>query len=115
MKEISRSLTKHLDKEQEVGNNIQISERESSEIRWAIISYLNRLETTLTAVRHNVADEQMIYEQYKYLVSPEEGHSLLENFRKAAGGSESYPAIEEFANKLIKAHSHVSPGKTIIA
>jgi len=79
---------------------IEISERESSEIRWAVISYLNHLETILAAVRHNVADKDIVYEQFTYLVSPSDGHYLLEDFRKASGGATSYPSIEAFANEL---------------
>jgi len=96
-------------------NKIQVSERESSEIRWAVISYLNRLEATLTAVRHNVADKDMIYEQFEYLVAPSDGHYVLEDFRRAAGGTATYPSIEEFANELKTKHSQVNPGKARIA
>ncbi|ART83263.1 hypothetical protein CBP31_12055 [Oceanisphaera profunda] len=77
-------------------DKLQVTEREFSEIRWAVISYLNLLETVLTAVRHNIADKEMLYEQFTYLVSPSEGHYILEDFRNAAGGSKTYPSIEAF-------------------
>ena len=94
---------------------IQLSERESSEIRWAVICFLNQLETTLTAVRHNVADKAIIYEQFKYLISPSNGHYVLEDFRKAAGGSATYPSIEAFVSELKTEIKQVVPGKPRIA
>jgi len=93
----------------------KVSERESSEIRWGVISYLNHLETILAAVRHNIADKDMIYEQFTYLVAPTEGHYVLEHFRKAAGGSDSYPSIEEFATELKNKHETNNSGKKKIA
>lgn len=94
--------------------DIEVTERESSEIRWAVLSYLNHLETVLAAVRHNVADKDMLYEQFTYLVSPSDGHYLLEDFRRAAGGGATYPSIEAFADELKQKHQ-AAPGKQPVA
>lgn len=96
-------------------DKIAVSEREAGEIRWAVVTYLNQLETTLAAVRHEVADKEMIYEQFIYLVSPKDGHYVLEDFRKAAGGAEFFPSIESFANELKQRHQVKSNGKVRIA
>jgi hypothetical protein len=68
-------------KDETIPNTIKANERESSEIRWALITYLNQLETMLTAVRHKVADKVMIYEQFEYLVAPSDGHYVLAKYR----------------------------------
>ena len=95
--------------------DIEVSERESSEIRWSIIYYLNHLEAILSAVRHNVADKKIIHEQFSYLVAPSEGHYLLEDFRKIAGGATTYPSIDAFAIELKSTHEKTKPGKPLIA
>ncbi|CAM3562344.1 DUF4760 domain-containing protein [Halomonas lysinitropha] len=97
------------------GEKIDVSERESSEIRWSVITYLNSLETILSAARHNVADKDMIYEQFVYLISPEKGHYLLADFRKAAGGARTYPSTEEFATELKEKAEETVPGKGPVA
>jgi hypothetical protein len=95
-------------------NEIIVTERESFEIRWAVISYLNHLEIVLAAVRHNIADKEMLYEQFTYLVSPSEGHYVLEDFRKSAGGAACYPSIEAFSGELKLQHETNRPGKQAI-
>jgi len=102
-------------REEKPDEDIEVTERESSEIRWAVLSYLNHLETVLAAVRHNVADKEMLYEQFTYLVSPSDGHYLLEDFRRAAGGGATYPSIEAFADELKAKHQISSPGKEPVA
>ncbi|MEQ4618293.1 MAG: hypothetical protein ABN482_09625 [Corticimicrobacter sp.] len=81
-------------------SQIEIPVSDSADIRWQIVSYLNNLESTLSAWRHNVADRNMLEEQYQFLISPSEGHYLLKEFRKAAGGPRHFPSIEEFVSHI---------------
>ena len=93
---------------------IKISEKISAQIRWQVIIYLNILETVLSAWRHNVADRNMIEEQFEFLVLPEEGHYILKDYRKAIGGKGSYPSIEEFAEYIENRRNKVINGKKSI-
>lgn len=83
-----------------IGDNITLDELQSSELRWQIITFLNNLESVLSAWRHNVADKDIITEQFRYLLSTTDGHYILEEFRVAAGGNQSYPAIQEFVKHI---------------
>jgi hypothetical protein len=49
------------------------------------------------------------------LVAPSDGHYVLEDFRKAAGGASSYPSIEAFSDELKKKHNQIPEGKPKIA
>ncbi|MEY8238824.1 MAG: hypothetical protein RPT25_00605 [Cycloclasticus sp.] len=89
-------------------DKITIDENDSAHIRWILVSYLNRAETILSAWRHNIADREMIEEQFKYLVKPEVDHYILLHFRVAAGNT--YPSIDDFA-KHLKAQSNAVEGK----
>jgi len=106
-------LEGYLEKEIKKENGkIALSVEEVSQIRWDVISYLNLLEAVLMAWRHNIADKEMIFEEFKYLVKPSEGHDVLKEFRKAAG--DTFPAIDEFVKKL-EEKSLLSTGKGKIA
>lgn len=85
-----------------------------SELRWQIISYLNTLEAILCSYRHGMADKSILEEQFRYLVSPEQGHYILREFRKAVGGAKSYPAIQNFV-EVIEAEHKASPVRKPIA
>ena len=84
------------------GNEIDLDENQSSELRWQVVTFLNSLESVLSAWRHNIADKDIITEQFRYLVSKTDGHYILEEFRVVAGGSHTYPAIQEFVEHLKK-------------
>lgn len=86
--------------EQDENSNFCISSAQSSELRWHAITYLNSLEFTLVAWQHAVADRSILETQYRYLFDPESGISVLNTFRKVAGGSKSYPAIEAYYQHL---------------
>lgn len=96
-------------------SEIYLDERKSSELRWQIIAFLNNLESVLSAWRHNVADKDMINEQFRYLVSPKDGHYILEKFRVISGGSHTYPAIAEFVEHLKKQYEKTTSGKRPVA
>lgn len=87
---------KDIDGLNEGGDKIQLTEAQSTELRWHAISYLNTLEFTLVAWQYSVVDKQIIEAQFSYLFRPADGHEVLKHFRKAAGGENSYPAIEIF-------------------
>jgi hypothetical protein len=42
----------------------------------------------------------LLESQFSYLFRPEDGHEVLRHFTKAAGGVDSYPAIEVFTAHL---------------
>jgi hypothetical protein len=89
----------------------KLTEKESTEIRWVTVSYLNALESVLASWRHNVADRAILEEQFGYLVSHEEGHFILERFRVASGGNKTFPAIGEFADHIRDSRTNRVPGK----
>ena len=78
-------------------NQITLNEAYSSELRWHVITYLNALESVLVAWQYSVVDRGIIEHQFSYLFKPSDGHEGLKHFRVAAGGEDSYPAIEIFA------------------
>jgi len=84
------------------GKEISIPVSDCADIRWQVVSYLNNIETVLSAWKHNVADRDLIEEQYNFLVSPSDGHYLLKEFREAAGGEKHFPAIAAFVFHLGK-------------
>lgn len=65
-------------------DKIIVSSAQSSAIRYYIVRYLNGLEGVLAAWRHNVADREMIDEQFRGFVSHENREFILENYRLAA-------------------------------
>ncbi len=97
------------------GENIVISEPQSTELRWYALSYLNSLEYTLIAWQYAVVDKTIIETQFSYLFRPSDGHEVLKDFRKAAGGEDSYPAIEVFTAHLAeKRRAHLTEKANIV-
>lgn len=80
----------------ENGDLIKLTELQSTELRWHAITYLNTLEFTFVAWQYSVVDRSIIESQFQYLFDPANGHEILKHFRKAAGGEDSFPAIEIF-------------------
>lgn len=70
------------------------------EFRWYVISYLNMLESVLTAWDLKIVDTEVIKNQFQYLYKPEKDWNVLEEFRQAAGGNKVYPNIDKFINEL---------------
>lgn len=73
-----------------------------SDLRWHVISYLNALETVMTAWHMGIVEKDIIEEQFQFLLH--QGHSLSA-FRSISKG---YPYIEEFIDK-IKEKPQVTP------
>jgi hypothetical protein len=88
-----------------------VSAEAAAVIRWHILTYLNVLESILTAERHGIADSDIIREQFHYLVNPMEGHTGLKHFRTAAGGHAAYPAIADLVARLVKSSESTVAGK----
>ena len=89
----------------------ELNEEQVAKLRWEVVSFLNLLESILTAWRHNIADRDILLEEFQYLVNPEEGDYILEKFRKAAGGRKTYPAIDDFVEELKKIKEGKNSGK----
>lgn len=94
---------------------IILSEGQTTELRWHTISYLNSLEYTLVAWQYAVVDKEIIETQFSYLFRPSDGHEVLKHFRKAAGGENSYPAIEVFVAHIAeKRRAHLTSKANIV-
>ncbi|WP_308861486.1 hypothetical protein [Neisseria mucosa] len=78
----------------------ELSESDSSKLRWAAVNYLNALEFVLVAWQYSIVDRDIIEHQFSYLFKPADGYELMKHFRKAAGGEETFPAIEIFTEHL---------------
>lgn len=83
-----------------VDDYIVIKASQSAELRWNAITYLNSLEFTFVAWQYSVVDRKIIEDQFQYLFNPDDGSEVLKNFRKAAGGSLVFPAIEIFTTHI---------------
>jgi hypothetical protein len=80
--------------------DIVLNEAHAAELRWHAVTYLNSLESILVAWQYSVVDRDIIEHQFSYLFKPSDGHEALKDFRAAAGGEDSYPAIEIFAGHI---------------
>ncbi len=96
-----------LDKGRCAGCSLQQGQRVDgkilTELRWHVITYLNTLETILTAWDLGIVDRKTIEEEFSFLKDPTSG-ATLSQFRNSAGG---YPVIEKFID-AIKDHSNPS-------
>lgn len=79
---------------------ILLTESQSADLRWHVVCYLNSLEMILIAWQYAIIDRKIIETQFSYLFRPTEGHEVLRAFRSAAGGEETYPAIEIFVTHI---------------
>jgi hypothetical protein len=82
------------------GQDILLSKREVSDIRWQVVRYLNTLESIFAAARYKVADRDILIDQFGFLVSPEKGYHLLRKVREALGGAKAYPGLHELEEEL---------------
>jgi hypothetical protein len=82
------------------GNKFKLTGAPLAEFRWYVIGYLNMLESVMTAWKLKIVDTDEIENQFQYLYNPEQGWNALEPFRKAAGGEDAYPNIDEFMKSL---------------
>ena len=94
---------------------LKLNEELVAAIRWELITHLNSIEAVLSAWRHNVADKEMIKEQFSHLISVDDGYSIVENFRNAGGGSRAYPSIYEFVEEIVEQNKPQPSKKSKIA
>ena len=83
-------------KKKKVNNQYNIPQEYAIKIRSTIIKYLNNMEFLLVGWKEGIFDEDIIVEQFYFLIDKEKGKNMLEDFRNAAGGEKTYPAIELF-------------------
>jgi hypothetical protein len=79
---------------------IEIKQVAVSLIRAQAVNYLNMLEIVLTAWKHNIADREILREQFAPMYNPKNGDFMLERFRDALGGADAYPSIADFVQTL---------------
>lgn len=70
--------------------NVKISECGATMLRQMIVTYFNRLECIFSAYQHNIADRDILREQFQYLASPEYN---IEKILDTVGISHCYPGI----------------------
>ena len=80
-------------------NKEKLTSLEIKQLRYQVVRYLNLLEIIMTAWKDNVADNEMIENEFSFLLSETEGKTLLENMRKALG-NECYPSISIFCANM---------------
>ncbi|WP_316674874.1 hypothetical protein [uncultured Tolumonas sp.] len=78
--------------------HILIERKYSLQLRWQLITYLNMLESIVSAYVYNVADRELIESEFKYLFAHNNG--ALRKFRSIVHGS--YPCIDIFEQKMIE-------------
>jgi len=107
----SKYLKVILDKKDDIPNGeCKIEVEDSIKLRWEIITYLNTLESVLVSYRHNVANNKIIKEQFKYLVRPQDNHFILQTYRTVSGTTD-FPAIADFTEELKKYFDTNTPGQ----
>jgi len=107
---------KGLEEEESKAKDMKPVDLEYSEvikIRWLLVRLLNHLETICSAWHYKVAHEEMILEQFLYLVAPEKGHELLKKARDAGGGKHTWPNIERFHNKIVESSKATEAKKAL--
>ena len=112
---LSQFFTENNKLEKNENGDILLSESQSAELRWHTLMYLNALESVLVAWQYTVVDREIIEHQFAYLFRPAHGHEALKEFRIAAGGEDSYPAIEVFANHIKEQRRNKLIEKTAVA
>jgi len=99
-KELCTKIKKLLDVKAAENSENKLTPAECTELRWLVVTYLNKLEGILIAWRHSIADTKIIEEQFSYLINPDTEHEVLKEFRQAAGGNKSYPSIALFCKHM---------------
>lgn len=89
---------------------IQLTDKQSAELRWLIVSHLNELEVVFSAWLHNVADKEMIEQEFSSTINQIPGDYIAERFRQASGIN-CWPAIASFVENYRKAHNSAVQGK----
>ena len=84
------------DEVDQVNNIIKLDKLALAIIRSQAVSFLNFFECVASAWYHSVADREMIKQQFSPFIDETNGFTLLQTFRKACGGADTYPDIQNF-------------------
>ncbi|WP_157064280.1 hypothetical protein [Methylobacterium tarhaniae] len=87
------------DSEHLTGTDFVISGKNILFLRNAAIRYLNMLESSLAAWHYGVADEDIIVDQFQYLLDRSRNKTAIEKYRKTEGDV-YFPAITAFMQKI---------------
>lgn len=106
---LSNDTCTHCKKE---NNNYIISGVPLTELRGNVTNYLNALEIVATAWQQGIVDKEVLETQFSYLHTPG-SKSALHNYRKVAGGGNSFPMLDKFYQQIESNHTlNVTPKKT---
>lgn len=97
------------------GDKIKLSPEIISEIRWYAVAYLDALEGVFSAWRHGVASEDIIVEQFEFLLNKSIGNTLLKEFRELEHGSEKWPSTYSFEELVLNPDRKTKKGLKKIA
>ena len=84
--------------------SVKVSANTSYHIRQLIVHYLNMLETIMLSARHNIADKDIVHEQFKYLYNKDTQKTLLQQFRATINAADNFPAITQYILHLESVH-----------
>ncbi len=97
-----------------IGSDVKLEENEglivlqSTEVivlRAIVLNLLNTLESMASAWRHNVADREILEDEFCNVVIPRTGRVIFEDFIIASG---SYPSLKEFVETIKRKKDHRS-------
>ena len=67
-------------------------------LRAIVLSFLNSFECMASAWRHNIADKEILEEEFRSIVIPRNGRVIYEDFIITAG---AYPSLREFVKAVV--------------
>ena len=98
--EIALGLDIQVEKSGESDKRILLSEEHLAQLLFLCIGHLNSLETALLGWQQGVSDSVVIEQQFRYVVSFDKGHFILEKLRETEKMKGNYPAIGSFVAHL---------------
>jgi hypothetical protein len=93
----------------EDGKGVKLNENHVAQLYFLVICHLNSLEVALQNWLNGVADTTVLENELEYLIKPDDGHFVLENFRTVMGGKKAYPAIAAFVKQIRSRHEAQAP------
>lgn len=100
---LTHALHEILDNENDLiieNDQILLNQNHLSQLLALVIKHLNALEVALLSWHNGVADNEIIEEQFQYLVCHNDDHFVLGNLRKAMADKATFPALEAFIRHL---------------
>lgn len=83
-------------------NSIKLKRNQVAIIRNLVVSYLNQLETVASAWRNNIADKEILEEEFRDIFLPKPNKSVLDTLRSVTG---IYPSIHLIVDELKQKHA----------